>query len=103
MLVARARSRSSTIVDVEELKVYGAATKTDESNTRPCLIELANKSDRPLPVRLLHLEFETNPANADMDYRIHAVLQSVAIVYDAVGVRMSTILGNLQVFVDNDQ
>ena len=34
--------------------------------------------------KLLHIEFETNPLNTGVDYRIKTLLESITIIYDAV-------------------
>ncbi|CAF1461892.1 unnamed protein product [Adineta ricciae] len=70
-----ATSAFLTIVDIDLLEVYGVQT----DDPTPKLLQLPNKSQK-----VVHIEFETDIAKTNIDYRVHAKSPTIGIVYDAM-------------------
>ena len=75
------------IIDIDSLGVYDVATNASQieilNDNCPALIQAANRSQLQQQ-KWLHIEFETNPVNEKIDYRIQALAQSLEITYDVV-------------------
>lgn len=75
------------IVDIGSLRMYGAVIDISEDQTyvekRSALIQPIHRSHLH-PQKLLHIEFETNPLDTNVDYRIQAISQSLEFIYDTV-------------------
>ena len=72
-------STSSTTIDLDAFDIAGATM--EGQHTPSTLVRHDHPSDSS---PLLHIEFETNPVHTDVDYRIHATMHSMEIIYDAV-------------------
>ncbi|CAF4174168.1 unnamed protein product, partial [Adineta steineri] len=68
------------MIDCETIEMYGIDEDKNNKTSRPILIQQFNKSQE----NLLHFEFETNPINTKVDYRILAYSQSLQINYHAM-------------------
>ncbi len=78
----------SVFVDLGSFQVFGIATDLNQSEllnvNRPVLVQPVVRFSETDHQKLLQIEFETNPLDLPIDYRVKVASQSLEIKYNAV-------------------